>query len=631
MTKAAQAHMTPELLASVLAHVQAMLQRGTLLPLQRMHCYEMLVTASNRLPNPHDRLCLVQQILQPNIEAFQAEPSLRDPTQFLTAMGVIGTQEASTHRSWFTNLSTILSTVLAVVKRVHEGSIERHPHCAHLQRLPVSGEQPELHHMMPHAPLMQELLPPLLHLIHTLHSLWAPPLRDQLCANPSTSTVLAMAEGELKLKANMSNVTSPKPVLDAAAPACTYWSSWVTELRYLAYQLLGLGASSLALFENKGGSGQGWEQVAKTVCHELKYMEHRHLTFLLKHFIQPYLLHCPPPLLDHVLTPLLKKVCMHSYERVGLFWSNGDNAPDWVTMGSIIVGDSVDETTKELVAEKVARELARTYLQVLQDSMALSGDLAKAFVVHKKSKGKSLPNVPLSEAARQKQAFAASLGSYMLSPTHLGLPFALSVVGALSWADGPACRAAIKLSHKLLEVGHEKPVYHELIGRHMFESGVYLLLKAQPWSKGLEWDVLALLHEVYCLLVLGQSPTLLQTRAAQALKMRTPPPNIVPRCLSPRIVLMSLPGISPQAVEALELNMRKCVDLKKQKDMLRDLLRVCSGGSADGPLGVKRPKIVDLPQQIVFHRTNNQSYAPSIWDGAFEDSAVGADLARYFE
>ena len=58
------------------------------------------------------------------------------------------------------------------------------------------------------------------------------------------------------------------------------------------------------------------------------------------------------------------------------------------------------------------------------------------------------------------------------------------------------------------------------------------------------------------------------------------PPLVVGAQALPRQVLLELPGMTPQAVDAMETALRSSTDNKRQKDAIRDLLRHCADVAA---------------------------------------------------
>ena len=108
---------------------------------------------------------------------------------------------------------------------------------------------------------------------------------------------------------------------------------------------------------------------------------------------------------------------------------------------------------------------------------------------------------------------------------------------------------------------------------------------------GIEWDMINVVRDIYCRLVLGQilqqggqGPGLQQLSAGQNVYDQA---KTVDRPLQgggilmtatdyPRQILLSLPGIGVADVERFEQNMKVKRSAKDQKDFIRDLLRVAS-------------------------------------------------------
>jgi hypothetical protein len=60
--------------------------------------------------------------------------------------------------------------------------------------------------------------------------------------------------------------------------------------------------------------------VIAALLSDIEYMEHRHLSLLLKHAIEPLVLNCPSHQLNTLLPPLLAPLISHMLKRLSTSW-----------------------------------------------------------------------------------------------------------------------------------------------------------------------------------------------------------------------------------------------------------------------------------------------------------------------
>ena len=367
-------------------------------------------------------------------------------------------------------------------------------------------------------------------------------------------------------------------------------------------------------------------------------------------------------------------------------------AAAWRRDGGIVLGPTVDDATRELVIEKTRREVTRTLLGVLQAWLAIMGDLGKAYINYDGAKptfgtgggssavdpagggGRGNPSpkgtrggggddggggdgdvgesggggasesmdaahshgiwnrtagAAADAAAKRDKADALAHFLFLGDPA-VAYPLAGVVNAALLWPDGQACTRALSLAHRMVGVCAGQPHYEPLLGTHLMHAAVFALVSSPKWLEGLEWDVLNLARDLYCLFAIGLASDKLcyavaSTRGAAGGRAETPPDPAVeaaaeaalrrqlsPVAGRPRAVLLSVGGVSAEAVSVLDRALVvTCTDTKGQKEALRELLLLASaeglttaaaGGAAAGG-GLQRcrpPAILDLPQSPAF-------------------------------
>lgn len=172
----------------------------------------------------------------------------------------------------------------------------------------------------------------------------------------------------------------------------------------------------------------------------------------------------------------------------------------------------------------------------------------------------------------------------------------LSIIQCLSFPDAYTVRRCTKICHRLLETVAWSSKYSHIITNGMFASSVSNIVREPKWMVGIEWDMINVIRDVYCRLVLGQAlqpggqgPALQLGKVSdnplqfEQAKFGDDPLKgggiLVSSSELPRNLLASLPGIEGATVQKLEQGMNQKRSAKDQKDLLRDLLRVAAENS----------------------------------------------------
>lgn len=341
---------------------------------------------------------------------------------------------------------------------------------------------------------------------------------------------------------------------------------------------------------------------------------------------------------------------------------------EWFTAyyarGGLFVGD-LEAVTAESAVEKVRVELSRTLSDVLQAGLALKGEWAlvlanqakedQALKKNDPSKLSAGPKTRLGDGgqvnadgtprgeneaaieARKNLRINAICQFLLLEDERVAGFLSLSVIQCLGYPDAYTCRRCTRICHRILEVVAWSTRYTPLVGNQMFSIAVKNIVTEPKWMVGIEWDMINLIRDIYCRLVLGQTllpggqgPGMQQPkdpndcRAFEQAKTVEKPLQgggvlVLPSDL-PRQILAGLPGITIHSVDKLESNMAEKRSAKDQKDVLRDLLRVAaenlkkaegSGGAETGILGravaeesllnqnLRGSAVPDIPEKLV--------------------------------
>ncbi len=476
------------------------------------------------------------------------------------------------------------------------------------------------------------------------------------------------------------------------------WSGWFNELRHTCIQLLGLICGQRALFSPEIASF--YPRFVNVIANPmyLKAMEHRHLSQYIKQFVEYLHLCCPSTLYQSHVAPIATQFFEHVEYRLKCSWapimSTGTSsestkplttaqckmAADLALRGGeewylsyyaracAFVGD-LEAVNGEAVVEKSRVELSRSYSDMLQSSLALKGDwnlvlanLAREEQANKKSDSSVLQTRPStkkknsgnpvnadgSKRSRYYKAIEArkllridKLCHFLLleNETIAGY-LVLSIAECLGYPDAYTCRRSIAISHRILENVAWVERYTQLLGKQLFTNAIRVTVAEQKWLVGIEWDMINLIRDLYCRLVLGQY---LQT-GGQGSAMQQGICVTNPQCYEqskhvntplqgggilsapsdlPRQVLASLPGISPELVVGMERNLKDKRSAKDQKEFIRDILHTAAenlknsefnneetglgvlsrANESESLLNIRRKKDVvpSLPEKLVTH------------------------------
>ena len=80
----------------------------------------------------------------------------------------------------------------------------------------------------------------------------------------------------------------------------------------------------------------------------------------------------------------------------------------------------------------------------------------------------------------------------------------LTLIQCLGYPDAYTCRRTVKLCHRILETVGWSTQYSHLIGQQMFTQVVKNVVTEPKWMVGVEWDMINVVRDIYCRLVLGQ-------------------------------------------------------------------------------------------------------------------------------
>ena len=468
-----------------------------------------------------------------------------------------------------------------------------------------------------------------------VHGLWAPPLGAALRGDGVARLALAPAVDEIRAKTDPGGAAlaasggglgtaagllrgradsdhalrrADGPGLGPRAPdrgsVAARWACMLNELRSALYQMARLWVECRGAFAADGAEltaglfgslGLLGDAASAAV---LESMEHRHVTSLLKHVLEPLMLRCPPALYDSHLAPVLRRLAAHVEARLAAAWSDDGSAfAAFCRAGGLAMAD-FDDGAAAAMAEAATRDLGRQFVDALHVGLALRGELAQpvARALERADRAAAAPRPPESDGARgarvmaardARAAHAGALAACLLPPGRGGddgvAPLLRAVArGVRSWADVPTCRGAVKVAEAAACRVHGDASYWPALAL-LFDEALGALVGEPAWlaNAGCEYDLLSLCRAVYVALVLAADPA----------RLGRPPPA-PPRHDGPRRALLALPGVGAAPVARLEDDLRAVAAHKDQKNAFHELVVLAlnakpraddGGGGPPGP------------------------------------------------
>ena len=337
----------------------------------------------------------------------------------------------------------------------------------------------------------------------------------------------------------------------------------------------------------------------------------------------------------------------------------------------LFVGD-LDRVTADAAVEKYRVDVSRVFSDVVQSALALKGDWAlvlanraKEELAAKRNDTSNLFAGPKNQINNDegqqvnadgtpKSEIQASIDArkllringlchfLLLGNEGIAGNFSLTVIQSIGYPDQYTVRRITKICHRILETVAFSPQYTDLLARQMFSQAIKNIAMEPKWMVGIEWDMINVVRDIYCRLVLGQllqfggqgpgvqQPNLDQHPDHYEQTKSVDAPLLGGGILQvssqvPRQILADIPGIGAAMVEQLETSLKSKRSAKDQKDAIRDILRIASDnvkdmlrsttgeglGAADGIFGragenesllhtkTKQSSVPALPEKLV--------------------------------
>jgi hypothetical protein len=178
----------------------------------------------------------------------------------------------------------------------------------------------------------------------------------------------------------------------------------------------------------------------------------------------------------------------------------------------------------------------------------------------------------------QKQARRAALHHLIFGDesSNVTAPFLQAVTVLLTLPDSGALKTGILLARAIAAHAEKDSRLVPCVGKDFFSAALQALVMQHKWSAGLEWELLDLLQESFCMLVLGLelSPGATPTEAARLAKQQQRQQQQLSQGVdygSPVKALLQV-GIRMPAIENLQRLLLGCAKQKKRREYFKDFM-----------------------------------------------------------
>lgn len=441
----------------------------------------------------------------------------------------------------------------------------------------------------PMASRLSWMLPPLLQLLHCIHSLWSPPLDQNLPEEVRAALVITPAEqasllGEAATKLKGMGAGDGGQV-DLNRPGSIELTeneirNWLKGIRDSGYNVIGLATSIGDHFYECMDSND----VFTALLQYLKEMEFRHIRQLIHIVIIPLVKNCPPLFWESWLGEILHALLVHCQQVLFVSWSS------LINEGRAKVPDSCRYSSAlglkvEVMEEKLLRDLTR-------ETCALLAALASP------GANKSLPSTEqLGQLGRMescpvidtKNNFSESLIGFLFKHKETAMAALKISVNAFTWPDSEAVAKVVSFCGSVVTfaVSTSNFELQNFVAKNLFEAVIQgLTLESNAMIHA---DLVSLCREIFV--------------------------HLSNRHSAPREVLLSLPFVTQDSFSAFETALSKTSSAKEQKQHIKSLLLVGAGSQFKALMAQKTTNVItNVLTKRSFQRTG---------ESKFEDDVVG--------
>ncbi|KAJ7973420.1 Protein HASTY 1 [Quillaja saponaria] len=397
------------------------------------------------------------------------------------------------------------------------------------------------------------MLPPLLKLLRSVHSLWSPSMSQALPGEMKAALTMSdverfslLGEGNPKLLKGALTFADGSQ-LDMSKERnvetnLTEIRNWLKGIRDGGYNVLGLsttiGDSFFKLLDV--------QSVAVALTENIQSMDFRHIRQLVHSVLIPLVKNCPSEVWEVWLEKVLSPLFLHAQKVLSQSWASllqegRAKVPD---VHGILAGSDL---RVEVMEEKLLRALTRemcTLLSVIA-SPPLNSRLPSL------DQSGHVNRLDMSSLKTLDTFASSSLVGFLFRHKGLAIPALLICLEAFTWTDGEAVTKISSFCSALvvLAISTNNVELREFVSKDLFSAIIQGL--ALESNAIISADMVGLCREIF-LYLCDRDP-------------------------APRQVLLSLPNINTQDLIAFEEALTKTASPKEQKQHMKSLLLLATG------------------------------------------------------
>lgn len=440
-------------------------------------------------------------------------------------------------------------------------------------------------------------------LLHTIHAFWTPEGKAAMRA-AGLSAALNMAPEERA--AYLIHGPARTQVLSEEEPGTIPSASrdWMRCLRDCSY-------STFALFSVHAPAAFYPNQALASVCSgsmlaHLPHMELRHIRQCVHAAVRPIMGRCPQAHRALWQAALVNPLCASLHDRLAAAWMDTRvvNATKTMDKREEDDNDSVDDAeVEDLISERILREITRDHCAILSNVASPEGTFGR------KTKGGGLTGV-IGDMSNSVKGTDHGGGKHILAWITSGDAVAVRAgiatgIAALNWDDTEATAHAVSFIRALTAAagGTEAPQpLRETVGSDVFQACLVAL--TQSSNAAHQANILGLIRDIILWLL--------------------------PKTQAVGQILMSLPGITRESLDACVTELGAMRSEKKAANCVKDFLINASGGGeelralVESRSSSKSASAIQIPKSEK-RNPQNQTQSPdgTLFSAEAASSAIG--------
>lgn len=650
-------------MATLIERAQTLIGENAVLESESVLLYEMLVLVSNAAHELEQQEGFVADVLSAPLEYWSSEEittAFSSPQALLTHLRLTpetgapnseAEAAADSAQAWWLESIAIQRKVLHTMhtfwcvgrRSVFSGAAGGPSGAGAAGGGPV---EPDERTLFPFAKHWSVVLPNVIALLGTLHKMW------DASEDGSRGPIEALYYGRWLLAMCSEEVAGMLGGGFQAAALSKHGSYDILgSLAYWQHKARQTSHALLALCAAHTGGGSGFFcppllERAPDALYEaalspsaLRFAEHRQLTELLERLVLALCMHCPTDLLHAKLPALVSPLLSECVNRATLLWEggSGDDGASGASDALTVLPGASDEDI-EVMRDKIKRDLARSLVDtfaVILGVKQLNASLLAPHVHAAKVKGSGAvgrrvraKGEPIPDPLELDPHLAALSRLLLVESAECSEPLIRFAISVVLWHDSQSVRRVLAMWDKFLPMLSSIPDYHPAITRELFPRLVQVRVSPADvkFARELQWQVVALIKEIYVHFVLG----------APDVTGGSTPASLTGGAVSmePRELLATLPGVTPQSMDALDGQLLSNRSEKERKRIMNDFLQdafqllkaAADGGEEDARQA--RRSILDLPEKLVVF---GKGAPGSNWRDARDEASAVVGAAGLFD